>query len=53
VLVMQGYEDELGTVTRFLSSLEGPAVQVLLPMPLDFAAAVRAASTSTNVAARS
>lgn len=42
VLVCQGYEDELGTVARFLSSLERPAVHVHLPMPLDFAAGARA-----------
>jgi hypothetical protein len=42
VLVCQGYDDELGAVTRFLSSLEHPAVDVHLPMPLDFDAGARA-----------
>jgi len=42
VLVCQGYDDELGAVTRFLSSLENPAVDLHLPMPLDFDAGARA-----------
>jgi hypothetical protein len=42
VYVPYGLEDELSVVVRWLRALEGPAVTVHLPMPLDFAAAERA-----------
>ncbi len=47
VLVVQGYEDELGAVARLLASTVRPRVQVHLPMPLDHAAAVAAVASLT------
>ena len=44
LFVPHGYEDEVAVIIRWLKGLETPAVTVALPMPLDFAAAVRAAS---------